>query len=396
MRCEKPSSRFSSKKVAAGRGFAQINSPAIQPVAERTGALRWAALIVVLMGLALGGYYLVASGWLAKAKWGGTFHTTTQPPVAVNSGNPGSAQAPNPSPGTTATTQSPAPPVTPAPAVAPGAVSPPLVNPARESPRPVTAPNTPPASAPPAAVPKPATPAPPLQGDIAVTANLLGANISVDGRSDPTWVTPHMIKDLSPGEHRLVVSKPGFHEARQTVTVEAGKAITINVTLAPPRGEIAIATNPPGAEVLIDGKSYGPGPIRAEVDAGPHAFLVKQAGRLPVEGKVVVQDQAVVQRTIDLPPKPSTTPELNIKVSSDPSAARIYADGAPVSGSTPTSFPLLSRPPHPDYYGGGPAPSGARSMSPKMASSPSTWHSPGSSLPRPLTQGTLVRESSVN
>jgi len=162
----------------------------------------------------------------------------------------------------------------------------------------------------------------------------------VDGRSNPAWITPHLIKDLSPGVHRLVVSKQGFHEAYQGVTVEAGRAASINVTLTPPRGEIAISTAPPGAEVLIDGKSYGPGPIRAEVDAGPHTFLVKQAGRVPVEGKVVVQDQAVVQRTIDLPPRPSTTPELNIAVTTDPSAAKVYADGAPMNGNTPTSFHL--------------------------------------------------------
>jgi hypothetical protein len=138
----------------------------------------------------------------------------------------------------------------------------------------------------------------------------------------------------------MVVSKEGFHEAHQSVTVVAGRATSINITLTPPRGEIDISTSPPGAEVLIDGKSYGPGPIRAEVDAGQHAFLVRQAGRQPVEGKLAVQDQSVVQRTIDLPLKPSPTPELNIAVITNPPAAKVYADGAPKSGNTPISFHL--------------------------------------------------------
>jgi hypothetical protein len=54
----------------------------------------------------------------------------------------------------------------------------------------------------------------------------------------------------------------------------------------------------------------------------------------------VVQDQAVVQRTIDLPLTPPTPPAFNISVTTQPPAATIYVDGAPMSGKTPSSFHL--------------------------------------------------------
>ena len=140
--------------------------------------------------------------------------------------------------------------------------------------------------------------------------------------------------------HRIVVSKQGYGDLHQTVTVEAGGTTSLNATLTIPQGEVDISTNPPGAEVLLDGKSYGPGPVRATVVSGQHTFLVRQAGREPVEGKVVVQDQAVVQQSVDLPVKRVTVPEMNIAVTTNPASATVYLDGAPMSGKTPISFHL--------------------------------------------------------
>jgi hypothetical protein len=338
------------KKVAAGRGFAHTKNDSPQPASERPGALRWSALVLILMGLALGGYSLVASGLLTKIHWGQPLKAGIQTPIPEKStgANPPDTHQPGPAVGPAAPGQAQAStlPPTSLPAGNPGQITMPPVNSARGEP-PSDSHPTSLRSAESQGPPKPGThePAaplpPPAEGQIAVMANVPGATISVDGNTDPDWTTPHMIKELSPGAHRVVVSKPGYSDLQQTVTVEAGKVTTFNATLTTPQGEIDIATNPPGAEVLVDGKSYGPSPVRAAVVAGQHTFLVKHAGRLPVEGKLAVQDQAVVQRSINLPPKPSTTPELNITVTANPPAATIYADGAPKAGSTPASFHLL-------------------------------------------------------
>jgi hypothetical protein len=185
--------------------------------------------------------------------------------------------------------------------------------------------------------------APPLRppvGQLLVTSNVTGAKIAMDGQSKPNWITPYKLTNLPPGSHSVVVSSQGYREAQQSVVLEAGQAVSVNVILSTPNGEIDISTNPPAAEVLIDGKSYGPSPVNAKVNVGQHTFLVKQAGRESVAGNVTVQDQDVVTRSIELPPVAPVPPGTNVEVTTNPPSAAVYADGAPMGGKTPTSFHL--------------------------------------------------------
>ena len=55
----------------------------------------------------------------------------------------------------------------------------------------------------------------PQVGQLLVAANVSGAKISVDGRSEPNWVTPYTISDLSVGSHQVVVSKEGYDNYQQ-------------------------------------------------------------------------------------------------------------------------------------------------------------------------------------
>jgi len=180
----------------------------------------------------------------------------------------------------------------------------------------------------------------PTVGQLFVTSNVPGATITVNGRSEPDWVTPHTFADLPPGSYSVVVSTQGYRAAQQNARVEPGQMASVNATLSPPSGEIEISTNPPGAEVLIGGKSYGPSPVRARVAVGQHSFLARQVGREPVAGSLTVQDGTVVTRNIDLPPVVPAPPRTNVEVTTNPPKATVYADGTPLAGETPSSFHL--------------------------------------------------------
>jgi general secretion pathway protein A len=338
------------KQVAVGRGFPNVYTMPPKPALERPASPLWATLALILLGVVLAGYYFMGDRLLMKIRRGAPPNSRSQSLTLGKSpaDNLAGPHAPGPSGTTGVAAQEPAP--TPPASSAPGGNVEQVPATPAESAReelPPAPPRHPPRLKPERAeaqvLPKPAAreaTVPPPTGRMAVASNVPGAAITVDGRSDPNWTTPHLFANLSPGAHSIVVSKQGYNEAQQRVTVEAGREASVSVTLAPPRGEIDISTRPPGAEVLIDGKSYGPGPVKAEVDAGEHTFLVRQAGRDPVEGKLVVQGQAVVQRTIDLPLKPPPLPEMNVAVTTNPPAATVYVDGAPISGKTPLSFHL--------------------------------------------------------
>jgi general secretion pathway protein A len=328
-------------------------SPAIhrsvRPSTERTRTLEWALLVLSLMGVVFAGYYVVDSGWLMPLIKKQAAALRGQPSVPATSPASVSAAADTSVPSRPAeeTGQKPTP-------------GPPAATVPSDSLRQVAAARPPertraePPSrspTPPARVARETPEKPKVQelaraaaphpvGRLLVTSNVPGAAITVNGRTAPDWVTPYTFTDLPPGSYNVVVSRQGYRDAQQSASVEAGQTASVNATLNPPRGEIEISTNPPGAEVLIDGTSYGPSPLRARFDAGQHSFLVRQAGRQPVRGSLTVQDGAVATRTVDLPPAVPAPPRMNVEVASNPPKATVYADGTPMTGETPTSFHL--------------------------------------------------------
>src|SRR5208337_53656 len=146
-----------------------------------------------------------------------------------------------------------------------------------------------PAVAPPPAASVGGPAAAPKMGQLLITADVAGAKISIDVASEPGWVTPYSSAISRPaGTHQVVISKEGHRDYMQSVTIEGGKTATINAQLSEAKGELLVTTTPPGLEVLIDGKSIGPSPVRLEVAAGSHKYTVKRQGWDPYEGTVNV------------------------------------------------------------------------------------------------------------
>ena len=170
-----------------------------------------------------------------------------------------------------------------------------------------------------------------------VSANVNGARISVDGRSDPSWLTPHTIPDLPAGAHNVMISMDGYENFQQSVTIEGGQTSNVAGNLSSPRAEVDIITAPPGVEVLIDGKSYGPSPVRATLAPGNHTYTVKPPGAAPYENTVTLKSGEIITKNAN----PWRGCDHRDCGSPDHSpGATVLADGSPVGGQTPTSFRL--------------------------------------------------------
>jgi serine/threonine protein kinase len=183
----------------------------------------------------------------------------------------------------------------------------------------------------------PARPAAAKVGQLMVSANVNGAKITVDGRSDASWLTPYTIADLPAGGHNVTISMDGYESFQQSVTIEGGQTITVTANLSSPRGEIDVVTVPPGVEVLIDGKSYGQSPVSATLPAGNHTYTVKQPGMAPYEKAFTLKSAQIL--TVKLTLSTVVTTGI-VEVRTIPPGATVLADGSPVSGQTPTSFRL--------------------------------------------------------
>ncbi len=199
---------------------------------------------------------------------------------------------------------------------------------ASQTPPPTT--NNPLANNPPE--PKPAAGA----GQLTVSANVAGAKISIDDKSQPGWVTPYTISGLSAGPHNVVISMDGYDNFTQSVTIGNGQTITLVGNLSAPKAELDIVTIPKGFEVLIDGKSYGLSPVSALLPIGNHTYAVKQPGSEP-EDTVYKLTSGIHKITVTLGESMATG---IVEVRTTPPGATVVADGAHISGQTPTSFRL--------------------------------------------------------
>jgi hypothetical protein len=190
--------------------------------------------------------------------------------------------------------------------------------------------------------PPPPRPAAPKVGSLLVTSNIAGAQITVDGKSDPAWVTPFTIPDLAAGMHSISVAKEGYNVAQRGITVERGETASYNAELTVPMGEVNIVTNPPGLEILIDGQSAGRSPVQKSLNVGHHTFTLRAPGMDPYTSSFDIRYNGyMITKRVDLG---GSIPAVTgvVEVHTDPPGATLQADGKALGGATPTSIRLTA------------------------------------------------------
>jgi hypothetical protein len=125
---------------------------------------------------------------------------------------------------------------------------------------------------------KPAAPAI-VPGQLAIDSTPQGAQVQVDGATDPSYVTPFALTNLQPGQHSITVSKAGYSTDTRTVNITSGYRATALVHLAQLMATLVVKSDPPGASIYVDGRDVGPKtPAQVSVDKGQHVVLVRMPG----------------------------------------------------------------------------------------------------------------------
>ncbi|MBI5067747.1 MAG: serine/threonine protein kinase [Deltaproteobacteria bacterium] len=98
-------------------------------------------------------------------------------------------------------------------------------------------------------------------GTLVVTSDPPGAEVTVDGRSQPP--TPMVLEGLSLHRpHTVVLQAPDRRSVTQTVQPDLWRpAMRVDAVLPPSAGMLAIDSEPPGADVRVDGHLVGRTPI---------------------------------------------------------------------------------------------------------------------------------------
>jgi serine/threonine-protein kinase len=121
--------------------------------------------------------------------------------------------------------------------------------------------------------------APIVPGQMAIDSSPQGAQVQIDGKTDPTWVTPFTLAGLAAGTHSITVTKAGFGSDMKSVEVISGSKSFVVAHLNPLTATLAVSSIPAGANVYIDGKDTGKlTPAQVSVDKGQHVILVRKSG----------------------------------------------------------------------------------------------------------------------
>jgi len=121
-----------------------------------------------------------------------------------------------------------------------------------------------------------------IPGQLTINSTPEGAAVRVDGRTDPSWVTPFNIPGLSPGQHSVSITKPGYSLETRTIEVASNSKSFLVVQLALAGATAVLNSDPAGAAVFLDGKNTGRlTPVQISVDKpGVHTLLLKKQGYL--------------------------------------------------------------------------------------------------------------------
>jgi eukaryotic-like serine/threonine-protein kinase len=121
-----------------------------------------------------------------------------------------------------------------------------------------------------------------IPGQLTINSTPAGASVAVDGRNDPSWVTPFNLAGMAPGQHSVTVSRPGYSSETRTIDVASNSKSFLVVQLAQLTATVAVSSEPAGASVFLDGRDTGKvTPAQIPVDkAGSHTVLVRKQGYL--------------------------------------------------------------------------------------------------------------------
>jgi serine/threonine-protein kinase len=120
-----------------------------------------------------------------------------------------------------------------------------------------------------------------VSGEALIDSNPEGALFQVDGKGDPSWVTPFNLSDLGPGKHIISASKVGYSSDIRSLDVVAGSKSSILLHLSAISASVTVTSTPPGASVTLDGKPTGRvTPAQFAVEKGSHTIVLRMQGYL--------------------------------------------------------------------------------------------------------------------
>jgi hypothetical protein len=163
---------------------------------------------------------------------------------------------------------------------------------------------------------------------------LRGARLFIDGKD----MGPVLggIVEVEPGEHALLVRRPGYREFSRRITLNKGEVQDVSAVLEAVSGIVTVKVDVPGAVIFINGEDKGPAPLEG---------LLLPPGSHDIEARL--QGFRTETSRISVRAGKDYTVNLNLRPETDSGVAQADGPRAPVltpSQGTEPSPILTARP----------------------------------------------------
>lgn len=125
------------------------------------------------------------------------------------------------------------------------------------------------------------------------------AGLKPPGKGEPLGA-PQAVVEMDPGAHVITLSRKGYTDVVLNETFAPGSTRTLDLQLEKLPAVLSVSSNVEQAIVSVDGKDFGPTPVRVLRPAGKYEVLVTKQGFEPYEALVEVQagEQSALRATM--------------------------------------------------------------------------------------------------
>jgi len=182
--------------------------------------------------------------------------------------------------------------------------------------------------------------------DLEVKMNPISASVILE--SDPTAATvatedgktigetPITLPDLPVGKHSYILKKPGFSPRTVSFSIDDERPKLVKIDLSSNIGTIIARSNPPDANISVDGDPRGKTPSTIKLEQGEHIITITARGYAPYKEKVALSSGQTARVNALLQMLPAS-----LTVTSDPSDSNLFVNGKQYN-NTPTTIKNLT------------------------------------------------------
>lgn len=171
----------------------------------------------------------------------------------------------------------------------------------------------------------------PLPGQVRINSTPAAAEVTINDETVGHTPVPELL--LEKGEYQLRINANGYQTHAQTLNVTGlGKEQTLNIELLP-KAPVSFSSIPAGADIRINGQTLGTTDSTIGLDRGTHQVSLAKAGFRTWSSTIEIS----ASETLAVPTVELQTAAASLRISSEPSGARVTLNGRD-RGRTPLTI----------------------------------------------------------